>query len=158
MGHGAAEQAGVAVAGTLESNDEIEGPPAGGAVANRDHAGGLVTRRSAHRAFVRVRRKEFERARRIPGIAEQGVNRLDCGDPLEVAVPAGVVVRPRDRRRFPIVDLMAGWVGLQVSAVEVVCSSDAAQGAERGAQVLMIPRGDETSTSTPKAVNGGALR
>src|SRR6266540_4384983 len=92
MSHGASQRAAVLVAAALESDNQIKEPPAGGAVAYGDDACGLVLRWSAHRAFVRMRGEEFERAFSVVRIEEQRVNRLDRCDPLEVAVRSGVIV------------------------------------------------------------------
>ena len=107
MGCGASEKVAVAVRGALEGDDQIEGPAAAETAAHGDDAGGAIPRRGAHRAFVRMRREELERAVWILGIAQQRVNWLHCRNPLKVPVSAGVIVRPGDRRRLSIIDLMS---------------------------------------------------
>src|SRR5260370_41769608 len=102
MGRSSSEGVAVAVPGALERDDEIEGPSAADAVAHGNCARGAITRRGAHRAFVRVRWKELERAVWILGIAQQMVNRFHCPNPLKVPVSAGVIGVPGDRRRLSI--------------------------------------------------------
>src|ERR1700693_421542 len=112
MGCGAPEQVAVAVAGALEGDDEIEGPPAGEAAGHGDGGRRWVARRGAHRALWRVRREDLDYALRVLGIAQQRVDRLDRRDPLKVAVFPGVVVRPWDGRGDFVVGPVAGGIGL----------------------------------------------
>src|ERR1700693_1849965 len=108
MGCGAPEQVAVAVAGALEGDDEIEGPPAGEAAAHGDDARRWVAGRGAYRAVVRVRREELDYAVRVLGIAQQRVDRLDRRDPLKVAGFSGVGVWPLDGRGGFVLGPVAG--------------------------------------------------
>src|SRR5882762_10796571 len=60
---------------------------------------------------------------------------------LIVTVGARMIVRPRDRSSVRIIRDMPGRVGLRMFGVKKVGAADAAQSAQRSAEVLVIARG-----------------
>src|SRR5207237_7595755 len=141
LGDGTPERIAVPVLPRLEGDDEVEGPLRDLARAGRDDARRGFAFRHADSAFVRVRGEVFDAARRRRSVAQEFVQRLDGRDALVVAVAARMVVRPGDFFRILIVALVARLVRVLVFAVKEVCAPDAAQGAERRPEVLMIARG-----------------
>jgi hypothetical protein len=82
----------------------------------------------------------------------------DRRDALVVAVAARVIVGPGDVFRLLIVARAPGLVRVLVLAVEEVCAPDAAERAERRAEVLMVARGEESAAALAKARDALTIR
>src|SRR6185503_5095348 len=89
--------------------------------------------------------------------AHQFVKRLERRDLLVVAVAARVIVGPRDAGRDAIVGNVTRLIRIEVIAVKEMGAPDAAESTQRGAEVLMIARRQETSASLVKTCDAGTV-
>src|SRR5690349_19446206 len=94
----------MSIACTLKRNDEIEITPTHLALPAGDHARVIFTIRYTHAAFVRMRREILNHTGRT---LEQFMNRIDCLDPLVVAIRARVIIGPVDCSTLDIVASIA---------------------------------------------------
>jgi hypothetical protein len=84
--------------------------------------------------------------------------RLYGRDYLIIAVAAGMIVRPRDGSRVGIVNCAPCFIRVEISRVKKMRAPDAAQRAERGAQILMVPCGEDASPALTKARDALTVR
>jgi hypothetical protein len=138
FGDAAPELVSIRVDRTIERDGEVEGSPGSEARSYGDDRRRRLRVRDAYRALVRMSREVLDDARRGLRIGEQLVDRLCRPDSLEIAVSAGVVVGPRDRRSPAIVDAASGRIRLRIAGLKEVSASDAAQRRKRGSEVLVI--------------------
>ncbi len=78
-------------------------------------------------------------------------------DLLEIAIRAGMIVRPEDIAGLAVIDDPARLVRLRILAVEEMRFAHAAERADRAAQVHMVARHQQTGAVFPKAADRGAI-
>ena len=156
MVEGALSQTWPASLPRLEGDGDVEAGAGDLAASARDDARAFISRR-IDRALMWVRGQEADRAGGGSSIGQDGVWRADDLDLLEVAVGAGMEVRPGDVGGERVVDLPPGRIGVEVAAVEMVRTAEPLDCADRGPKVHMIPGYQQPATLGTEARDRRAI-
>src|ERR1700739_443925 len=85
------------------------------------------------------------------------MRRGDDLDFLEVTIGPGMIVRPQNVRRLPVVDDAARLVRIDVRAVEKMRAADTAERADRASQAHMVSRDQQPAAVQSETVYRGAI-
>jgi len=122
----------------VERDGEVEWPARSQTSTGRNDARAPFPPGHADRTLVRMGRKKLDYPGRRGRTQQQLVYGFDRRDLLDVAIAAGVVVRPGNRGRLHIVTHVSRFVELAVLNLKEMCGTHASQVAHRRSNILMI--------------------
>ncbi len=90
-------------------------------------------------------------------VAEQDMRRFGYRDGLKIAIRARMIVRPKNIVRLRVVRDMPRRIWLRAFAVKIMGTADAAQGADRAAEIHMVARDEQAAALLPEPADRCAI-